>query len=105
MEIHYAKKEFRAPDSCPIERPKMGVLERFIKVHGVEAFVTSEKFGKYAACLVEDLRDMGAEVVIETNSDTGTRPIADTEPLPAKSEDSNSQETDPHPEEFEESSP
>lgn len=83
----------------------MDALRRFIKGHGVEAFAASKKYGKYAACLFEDLQDMGAEVVIETNSDTGTRPIADTEPLPAKSEESNSQETDLHPEEFEESSP
>ena len=66
IKFQYNNKIFNASDNCPIERPPTKVLRKFIKDHGPEAFVTSEKYGQYAACVVGDLLDSGAEIIEET---------------------------------------
>ena len=66
MKIKYNNKILNASDNCPIERPPTKVLSKFIKDHGPEAFVTSEKYGQYAACVVGDLLDSGVEIMEET---------------------------------------
>lgn len=99
MKIRYTNKEFTVPEFCPSERPKTDVLRRFIKEHGVEAFVASEKYGQYAACLIGELQDRGAEVIFEMSN--GLRPDdgpADTVQMQANSEEPSTEVTDPHPE-------
>ena len=66
MKFQYNNKTFDASDNCPIERPPTRVLSKFIKEHGPEAFVTSEKYGRYAACVVGELLDSGAEIIDES---------------------------------------
>lgn len=65
MKFRYNKKILDASDSCPIERPPTRVLSKFIRDHGPEAFVTSEKYGRFAACVVGELLDNGAEIIYE----------------------------------------
>ena len=69
MKFQYNDKTFDASDNCPIDKPPTRVLSKFIRDHGPEAFVTSEKYGRYAACVIGELLDSGAEIIDESTSD------------------------------------
>lgn len=71
MKIYFNHKVLNASNICPIEKPNSGVIKKFIKEHGVEAFVTSQKYGKYAACYIGDIQDGGGQVTVETENDAG----------------------------------
>ena len=81
MEFQYNGKIFNVSNFCPIERPPTKVLSKFIKDHGPEAFITSEKYGQFAACVVGDLLDRGAEIIDETNMVDVGDPAVVTESL------------------------
>jgi len=68
MEIRINGKTYEAPDSCPIDGPRKGTLKRHLNQHGVESFLSSDKYGEYAACILEELETMGAEAVEPTET-------------------------------------
>ena len=49
MEIKINVKTYEAPDSCPIDGPRKGTLKRHLQQHGVASFLSSDKYGEYAA--------------------------------------------------------
>ena len=62
MKIRVGDRVFQIPDSCT-EGPKVPTLKRHLGQHGPESFVSSQKYGQFAPCIVEELKEAGAEVV------------------------------------------
>ena len=63
MEIKINGNTYEAPDSCPIDGPRKSTLKRHLNQHGVESFLSSDKYGQYAACVLDELQSLGAEPV------------------------------------------
>ncbi len=63
MIIRVGDRIYQIPDSCGTEGPKVPTLKRHLGQHGAESFVSSRKYGQFAPCIIEELKEAGAEVV------------------------------------------
>ena len=63
---------------------------RHLNQHGVESFLASDLYGKYAACVLDELRSVGAEPVEPVEADmqveTIDASVTALEPLNASSD-------------------
>lgn len=63
MYIKINGNTYKAQDSCPIDGPRKSTLKRHLNQHGAESFLSSDKYGDYAACVLDELQSLGAEPV------------------------------------------
>lgn len=63
MELRINGKTFETSDSCQIGGPLKSTLKRHLSQHGAESFLASNKYSKYAPCILDELQSRGAEVV------------------------------------------
>ena len=68
MDIKINGNTYETADYCPTDGPRKSTLMRHLNQHGVESFLSSDKYGEYAACILEELETMGAEAVEPTET-------------------------------------
>ena len=61
---------FEIPDTCRLDAPTKRTLLRYLREHGPESFLASEKLNQYAACVIEELKDRGVEIVDGSENDS-----------------------------------
>lgn len=72
MEIKLHDRNFTIPDECPLDGPKKSTLRRNLQEHGAESFLTSRKLSHFAGCLIDELVEAGAVVVVSKASGAAT---------------------------------
>ena len=73
MEIEINGKTFAIAADCPLDAPKPKTLRHHLRVHGAESFVTSQRLGQFAGCVLDDLLQSGAKLLERIPlSDTGS---------------------------------
>jgi hypothetical protein len=61
MEIKLGRRAFDIPNTCPATgSPRKSTLKRQLREHGVESFLTSKKFSKFAGCISAELKEAAA---------------------------------------------
>ena len=63
MIIRVGDRIYQIPDSCDTGGPKNQTLKRHLGQHGAESLLSSQKYGQFAPCIVEELKEAGAKVV------------------------------------------
>jgi len=65
MDIKISNKIYSIPGACPRETPDLDFLRSQLAEHGSEAFVLSKSLGPYTACMLFELIEEGAVVIVD----------------------------------------
>ena len=70
MKIRIGGKDYQISGACPVNGPKVSKLRAELEVHGAEAFAASKKLNPHMACLLYELIEGGAEIVLDEDDPT-----------------------------------